>query len=114
LFGHEAHAFQQAAGSDSQKRGAFARGTAAALGTNGSMTKRIASWLWLVLVQLVIVPVTVIATFLLNPLWSWIEARFGVEAIGHTAPAEWCFITIYGLLLFIAVIVLATSKMRGT
>ena len=31
------------------------------------------------------------ATLMLWPLWSWIEATFGIEAVGHSGPADWCF-----------------------
>jgi len=31
-------------------------------------------------------------TFLLWPLWSWIEAVTGVESIGHSGPATWCYV----------------------
>ncbi len=28
-------------------------------------------------------PVTLVATYLLFPLWSFIEDRFGIESVGH-------------------------------
>lgn len=31
-------------------------------------------------------------TFLLWPLWSWVEAFSGVESLGHSGPATWCFV----------------------
>ena len=45
-------------------------------------------------------PAAFIVTFLLTPLWSWIEANYGIESIGHSGPAEWCFEFVY--FLFIA------------
>jgi len=36
-------------------------------------------------------PVTLVAEFLLFPLWSFIEDRFGIESVGHDFPAAWCF-----------------------
>ena len=45
----------------------------------------------------VCVPVSFVAGVLTFPFWSWIEDRFGVEAVGHSGPAEWCYWTIYGL-----------------
>jgi hypothetical protein len=30
-------------------------------------------------------------TFLLWPLWSWVEAVSGVESMGHSGPATWCY-----------------------
>ncbi|PWT73537.1 MAG: hypothetical protein C5B46_05240 [Proteobacteria bacterium] len=44
-------------------------------------------------------PVAAIVTFLLSPLWSWIEATFGLESIGHSGPADWCFVAVYTLLV---------------
>ena len=49
------------------------------------------------------VPVTLFLAFwvtvFLVPLWRWIEADFGVEAIGHSGPAEWCFYLVFAILL---------------
>jgi len=30
-------------------------------------------------------------TFMLWPLWSWVEAFTGFESMGHSGPALWCF-----------------------
>lgn len=40
-----------------------------------------------VLLGLAAVPVAVIGTMLLHPLWSWIEATYGIESMGHSGPA---------------------------
>jgi hypothetical protein len=50
---------------------------------------------------LVSAPFSVVATILLLPLWSWVEASFGIESVGHSGPAEWCYAVIY--LLFVAI-----------
>lgn len=39
------------------------------------------------------------ATLLALPLWSWIEARWGIEAVGHSGPAEWCYVAAWLVLL---------------
>jgi hypothetical protein len=31
------------------------------------------------------------ATLMLLPLWRWLESAHGVEAIGHSGPADWCY-----------------------
>jgi MYXO-CTERM domain-containing protein len=49
-------------------------------------------------VLLLCVPVAIVLTFLLLPLWSWVEATFAVESVGHSGPADWCFFAVYGLL----------------
>jgi hypothetical protein len=43
-------------------------------------------------------PIAFIVTILLSPLWSWIEATYGIESIGHSGPSDWCFYTVYGVL----------------
>jgi hypothetical protein len=50
-------------------------------------------------ITVVCMPVSFFVTVLLHPLWRWIEARYGVEAIGHSGPAEWCFYLVLVLLL---------------
>ncbi len=44
-------------------------------------------------------PVSAVITFLLIPFWRWFEAKTGIESLGHSGPAEWCSVTVYGLLL---------------
>ena len=44
-------------------------------------------------------PVAFLITFLLTPLWSWIEATYGIESIGHSGPSDWCFELVYSLLV---------------
>lgn len=50
--------------------------------------KGIAVWTAIIALSL---PAAAVLTFLLMPLWSWIEARFGIESVGHSGPADWCF-----------------------
>ena len=58
----------------------------------------------------VALPVSIVATFLLSPFWSWLEATTGVESIGHSGPADWCYLVV--LLLVLAVAVLAMGIRR--
>ena len=48
---------------------------------------------------LVALPLAAIVTFLLIPLWRWLEATTGVESIGHSGPANWCFVAVYLVIL---------------
>ena len=51
--------------------------------------------LWILIgfgITLLSVPVGLIITFLLIPFWGWLEKRFGIESIGHSGPAGWCYI----------------------
>src|SRR2546428_14112017 len=43
------------------------------------------------------VPVSAVITLFLLPLWSWIENRWNIESVGHSGPADWCFMVVYGL-----------------
>ncbi len=44
-----------------------------------------------------VLPVSFIATILLVPFWRWLEADRGIEAIGLSGPAEWCYWLIWAL-----------------
>ena len=66
--------------------------------------------LWLLAIAVTCFPVSFIVTFLLTPLWSWIEATYGIESIGHSGPADWCFSTVYGV--FLAVLLGAYAVYR--
>jgi uncharacterized membrane protein len=61
----------------------------------------IRSLLWLLAILLVSLPACFVATFLLSPFWSWVEATYGIESMGHSGPAEWCFWTIYAIIVVI-------------
>jgi hypothetical protein len=43
-------------------------------------------------------PVAVLVTLWLTPLWTWIEATYRIESIGHSGPADWCFEAVYAIL----------------
>ena len=52
-------------------------------------------------VLLLSLPLGVLLTLLLLPLWRWLEDAAGVEAIGHSGPAAWCYgaaIAVFALL----------------
>jgi hypothetical protein len=44
---------------------------------------------------LVALPVAAVVAIVLLPLWSWIEAVTGIESVGHSGPAGWCYLTTY-------------------
>ncbi len=52
----------------------------------------------------VALPVSFIATILLVPFWRWLEADRGIEAIGHSGPAEWCFWLMWALCVATALV----------
>lgn len=53
-------------------------------------------------VLLLCVPPAIIATLLLLPFWRWLEMTYGIESIGHSGPAEWCYLAVYAGLLALA------------
>jgi hypothetical protein len=56
----------------------------------------LAMWVTLAVVG---VPVTFFLTIALLPLWGAIERRFGIESVGHSGPAGWCFWAVFLLYL---------------
>lgn len=61
------------------------------------------------------VPVSIALTILLFPFWRWIEETFSFESIGHSGPAEWCYVATY-LVLCISLLSCARwlAKSRST
>jgi len=53
-------------------------------------------------VLLMCLPVAVAGTILTSPFWRWFETQSGIEAYGHSGPAEWCYLVTYGVLVTIA------------
>ena len=42
-------------------------------------------------------PVAILLTLLLLPLWSWLQLKTAIPAVGPSGPAPWCFILVYAL-----------------
>ena len=40
-------------------------------------------------------PLALILTFILSPFWNWFEAASGIESMGHSGPANWCFVAMF-------------------
>ncbi len=57
-------------------------------------------------------PVTFVVTFMLDPLWSWIEATYGIESIGHSGPADWCFWLVFCILVLTSLTLLLRAWRR--
>ena len=58
------------------------------------------------------VPVTFFATIALLPLWSEIERRYGIESVGHSGPADWCFWVVFVIYLGVALAVARPLRVR--
>jgi hypothetical protein len=50
-------------------------------------------------------PVSFYLTMLLMPVWSEIERRWGIESVGHSGPATWCFVTVFACVVTISLTV---------
>ncbi len=62
-------------------------------------------------------PVAFVATFLLMPLWSAIESSTRIESVGHSGPADWCFIATWAASLGLAIgaaVVVRRSRTRAS
>lgn len=49
----------------------------------------------LLLVLVISAPVALLGTLLLLPFWRWLEESSGLESIGHSGPASWCYVVVY-------------------
>jgi hypothetical protein len=47
-------------------------------------------------------PVAFVLTMMLTPLWSTIERRWGIEALGHSGPATWCYVVVFGCVVIVS------------
>lgn len=67
-------------------------------------------------VCLLTIPVAGLATILLMPLWSWLEASFAIESVGHSGPAGWCYQALYLVVVCLAGVLWAQirrNRQRG-
>ena len=67
-------------------------------------------FLFLAGIVLISAPLSILATILLFPFWSWFEASTGIESVGHSGPAEWCYAVVFLLLAAGAVLILLVRK----
>ena len=76
---------------------------------NAKSMKRVTPY---ILCALLALPLALILTFVLLPFWNWFEAVSGIESLGHSGPANWCFVATYIALVSIFVICYRTRKSR--
>jgi hypothetical protein len=55
------------------------------------MKRWIVRFLVVLAILLISMPPAFMLTIALMPLWSHIEAKYGIESVGHSGPADWCF-----------------------
>ena len=59
------------------------------------------------------VPVAIVLTIALLPFWSWIEATTGIESVGHSGPADWCYGATLGVVFCTVLLALFVASRRG-
>lgn len=64
------------------------------------------------LIVLLGLPVTFFVTIALLPLWSAIERRYGIESVGHSGPADWCFWTVFVVYLAVTLGIVRPFRVR--
>lgn len=72
------------------------------------MTSRVVRIAVVAIVLLVSGPLSVMLTLLLMPFWRWFEAGSGIESVGHSGPAAWC----YGASFLVCLAVLGLGGLR--
>ena len=61
---------------------------------------------------LIVVPVSIVTTILLFPFWSWLEASTGIESVGHSGPAEWCYAAVFLLFTATSALIVFVRRQR--
>lgn len=75
--------------------------------------KRIAATMIKILAAVVLsAPFALALTWMAMPLWSALE-RSGIESVGHSGPAGWCYIASYAVVLTAALLVLLWPRSRS-
>ena len=57
-------------------------------------------------ILLLSLPVAVLLTLMLLPLWPRIGAALGIAAVGPSGPAAWCFVVVYAVLAAIGTVIM--------
>ena len=55
-------------------------------------SNKLRSFVVLLVIMAASFPLAILLTLLSSSFWSWIENNFGIEAYGHSGPAEWCYL----------------------
>jgi ABC-type dipeptide/oligopeptide/nickel transport system permease component len=58
-------------------------------------------------------PFAVVVTLVLFPLWTLLESTTGIESVGHSGPAEWCYVITFGIIALISLSLYARRARRG-
>jgi len=64
-------------------------------------------------ILLLCLPVAVLLTLMLLPVWPRLGAALGVVAVGPSGPAVWCFVLVYAVLAAIGSVVMLLRWRRA-
>jgi hypothetical protein len=64
-------------------------------------------------ILLLCLPVAVLLTLMLLPVWPRLGAALGVVAVGPSGPAFWCFVLVYAVLAAIGSVVMLLRWRRA-
>lgn len=59
-------------------------------------------------------PIAIAITVLVWPFWGWFESVTGVEALGHSGPATWCYLATYAAFLGLLVVLRRRLAQRAS
>lgn len=54
-----------------------------------------------IVILIVSIPAAVTVTLAASSFWLWFEQNTGIEAYGHSGPADWCYLVAYVLIVAI-------------
>ena len=75
--------------------------------------KQFAATLIKIMVAVVLsAPFALALTWMAMPLWNALE-RSGIESVGHSGPAGWCYVASYALVLAAALLILLWPRSRS-
>jgi FtsH-binding integral membrane protein len=61
------------------------------------------------------VPLGVVVTLALLPVWRWLEERYAIESVGHGGPAAWCYLVgVVGCVLALSSLYLISAVRERT
>ncbi len=64
-------------------------------------------------ILLLCLPVAVLLTLLLLPVWLRVGAALGIAAVGPAGPAAWCFVLVYVVLAAIGTVIMLMRWRRA-
>ena len=65
---------------------------------------------YIIVAIIIAATLSVLITILLSSFWSWFEASTGIESIGHSGPANWCYLVTF--LILVSLITVAFLKYK--